>query len=68
MEERRKALEELDKAALVAIVLRLQDQLRAERETRSLAFEDGRRFAKAQQEAAELASRVETTVFKEVGR
>ncbi len=68
MEERRKALEELDKAALVAIVLRLQDQLKAERETRSLAFEDGRCFAKAQQEAAELASRAETTVFKEVGR
>ena len=45
---RRKALEAMEKAELVEIVLRLQDQIRAARGDRELAFEDVKRLAKAQ--------------------
>lgn len=64
---RRKALDEHDKAALIDIVIRLQDQLQAERAARTIAFDDGQRFEKAQRDA-ELADRARAAVSKEVGR
>lgn len=51
MEARRKALEGMEKAELVEIVLRLQDQLRDTRRAFQDAFEDGTRLARARQDA-----------------